>query len=159
MGVWGCGDPLPVPEQLLGVWVTSAPAYQGRYLKIMERSLVFGLGAAGSEFHEIRNVESKPGVANETLYTLHHDDVEGESWRLGCKFPPADGGTIQFEHRDERWTRVDELPKLRDEKGSDSLQPVVGSRTEDAPLEDRLGALYERAVALVVTLRDRPASP
>jgi hypothetical protein len=101
----GCQKNVPVPQHLIGVWKTSAPQYEDRYLKITEDSLIYGIGSGEEVSHTIEkiNVEQKDG---ETTYTFHYKDIEGEKWSLTLIYSPVSGGTIQLKNRNDIWKKV-----------------------------------------------------
>lgn len=101
----GCGKTIPVPQHLIGEWKTSSPQYAGRYLKIAEHSLIFGIGGGEKLSHDIEkvNVEQKN---NETIYTLHYKDREGEKWSLTLIYSPVSGDTIKLKNNKDIWKKV-----------------------------------------------------
>jgi len=106
----GCQGKVSVPQHLLGVWKTSKPQYEDRYLKITEDSLTYGIGNGEEVSHSIEkiNVEQEGG---ETIYTLHYKDMEGEKWDLTLIYSPV-SGTIKLKNRNDIWTKVKpESPK------------------------------------------------
>jgi hypothetical protein len=100
----GCQKNIPVPQHLIGVWKTSAPQYEDRYLKITEDSLIFGIGNGEEVSHTIEkiNVEQEGG---ETIYTFHYKDKEGEKWDLTLIYSPV-AGTIKLKHKNDIWEKV-----------------------------------------------------
>jgi hypothetical protein len=100
----GCQKNIPVPQHLIGVWKTSAPQYEDRYLKITEDSLTYGIGNGEEVSHSIDkiDVEQENG---ETVYTFHYKDKEGEKWDLTLIYSPVDG-TIKLKHKNDIWEKV-----------------------------------------------------
>ena len=100
----GCQRNIPPPQHLIGVWKTSAPQYEDRYLKITENSLTYGIGNGEEVSHTIEkiNVEQENG---ETIYTFHYRDTEGEKCSLTLTYSPA-SGTIKLKNRNDIWEKV-----------------------------------------------------
>ena len=101
----GCQENVPVPQHLIGVWKTSAPQYEDRYLKITENSLIYGIGSGEEVAHSIEkiDVEQKDG---ETTYTFHYKDIEGEKWSLTLIYSPVSGGIIKLKNKNDIWYKV-----------------------------------------------------
>ena len=100
----GCQKNIPVPQHLIGVWKTSLPQYEDRYLKITEDSLIYGIGNGEEVSHSIEkiNVQQEGG---ETIYTFHYKDMEGEKWDLTLIYSPV-SGTIKLKNKNDIWYKV-----------------------------------------------------
>jgi hypothetical protein len=106
----GCQKSIPVPQQLIGVWKTSAPKYEDRYLKITEDSLTYGIGNGEEVSHNIDKIDVDQ-ENGETMYTFHYKDAEGEKWELALSYSPA-SGTIKLKNKNDIWEKVKpESPK------------------------------------------------
>lgn len=100
----GCQKNITVPQHLIGVWKTSAPKYEDRYLKITEDSLIYGTGNNEEVSHTIEKIHVKQ-EDGETIYTFHYRDMEGEKWSLTLIYSPV-SGTIQLKNRNDTWEKV-----------------------------------------------------
>ena len=47
------------PPELVGVWETSAPKYENRYIEITNESLIFGVGDGKDIVNEIKYIKFK----------------------------------------------------------------------------------------------------
>ena len=101
----GCQGNVPPPQHLIGVWKTSAPQYEDRYLRITEDSLIYGIGRGEEVSHTIEriNVEQEDG---ETIYIFHYKD-KGEKWSLTLIYSPLSGGTIRLKNKNDIWEKVE----------------------------------------------------
>ena len=109
----GCQDmqDVTVPLHLIGIWETSAPKFEDRYLEFTERLIIFGTGEDSLKLHRIWKIETTKSKGNRILYTFHYKDSEGEKWTLALTYNPDSGGTIQLQNRDEIWEKSDETLK------------------------------------------------
>lgn len=98
----GCTQEVIVPPHLIGVWITPAPQYEDRYLKITENTLTYGIGNGEKVSHNIEKIDVTQG-SNETIYSFHYKDAEGEKWTLTLTYRPE--GTIQLKNKNEIWVK------------------------------------------------------
>ena len=99
----GCTQAVVVPPQLIGLWKTSSPQYEDRYLKFTEKTLTYGIGDGEEVSHNIEKIDVDQGIT-ETTYTFHYKDAEREKWTLILTYKPD--GTIQIKNKNEIWERV-----------------------------------------------------
>jgi hypothetical protein len=99
-----CQDNIPLPQHLVGVWKTSAPQYEDRYLKITEDSLIYGIGEGEEVSHTVERITAKQ-ENGETTYTFHYKDAEGEKWDLVLIYNPA-SETVRLKNRNDTWEKV-----------------------------------------------------
>lgn len=100
----GCQKNIPPPQHLIGVWKTSAPQYEDRYLKITENSLIYGIGNNEEVSHTIEKIHMKQ-ENGETIYIIHYRDIEGEKWSLTLSYSPV-SGTIKLKNKNDIWEKV-----------------------------------------------------
>jgi hypothetical protein len=99
-----CQENIPLPQHLVGVWKTSAPQYEDRYLRITEDSLIYGIGEGEEVSHTIERINVKQ-ENGETIYTFHYKDAEGEKCDLALIYNPV-SGTVQLRNRNDTWEKV-----------------------------------------------------
>lgn len=75
--VVGCEREVVFPQHLIGVWKTSAPKYADRYMKITQRTVIYGIGKSRIVSHAIDRIDIKQGE-NGTVYTFYLVDAEGK---------------------------------------------------------------------------------
>ncbi|HXX57576.1 MAG TPA: hypothetical protein VEI96_06210 [Thermodesulfovibrionales bacterium] len=102
-----CEQHASVPTHLVGVWKTSAPKYADRYLKFTDSKLIFGVGDGKEVEHAIEKIKVKK-EDNQTTYTFHYKDEEGEKWTLVLFYTDDSGGTIQQRYHNELWRKARE---------------------------------------------------
>jgi hypothetical protein len=101
-----CQKNLPPPQYLIGIWKTSAPEYEDRYLKITEDSLTYGIGEGKEVSHTMERIDVKQ-ENGETIYTFHYKDMEGEKWSLTLIYNPLSKGTVRLKNKNDIWEKVE----------------------------------------------------
>jgi hypothetical protein len=99
----GCTQEVVVPQYLIGVWKTSSPQYEDRYLKFDAKTLTYGIGEGAEVSHTIDKIDVEQGNSG-TLYSFHYRDAEGETSTLTLTYRPE--GTIQIKNRNDIWMKV-----------------------------------------------------
>ena len=98
----GCGffhqDELPA--EMYGVWRTSAPGYEDRFLQLRKGFVVFGVGNEKAVAQHIRTVKALQ-VGPETLYTVSSEEVGGDASEMNFYYNPAHGGSIRFKNQED----------------------------------------------------------
>ncbi len=98
-----------VPEELLGVWKTSAPKYRDCYLQLTEESIIFAntAVAGGYNMNRISKIE-KVHEGEETLYTIHYKDSQGQEYKLPFFYHPSSGGAIRLKNQSQiLWMKME----------------------------------------------------
>jgi hypothetical protein len=105
MPLWGRGAKT-MPDELLGVWTTTEPAYKGRVLEIKPDALVFHVGAQAFRLHPVRRVvkQERGGSAEYTVYTVEYEDGS-EVATLAFQFVRAPRPAIWLQNRTLAWRR------------------------------------------------------
>lgn len=94
-----------LPDDLVGVWKTSAPKYAGRSLEFTKDSIIFGTGEGNLDPHPIANIETIH-EGNSILYTISHLNSEGQQYILSFSYDPANGGVIRLKNQKTiAWTK------------------------------------------------------
>jgi hypothetical protein len=107
LGGGACSDPELLPEELLGVWVTDAPAYAERSFTLRRDSVKFETGQGGQSGGRIKGLGVKwDRSRNATLYTVEYETRVGE-----LSFPfyyvERDQPVILFKNQPGiQWTRA-----------------------------------------------------
>jgi hypothetical protein len=93
------------PDDLVGLWKTSAPKYADRSLEFTKDSIIFGGGKGNFDPHPIVNIETiREG--HSILYTITHLNSEGQQYTLSFSYDPAKGGVIRFKNQKAiAWTK------------------------------------------------------
>jgi len=99
----GSGGDTVMPEELIGTWTTTAPAYADRALRLTRTAVVFGADVGIENAHPIQRVISARD--HDTLvYTVVYTDLVDQT--IAFYYTPADGGTITLiNQRDLQWKR------------------------------------------------------
>lgn len=88
LSVFSCSDPVPFPDNLLGVWVSDSGSYEDRYIEINETRIIFGTGETVPNIFFINSFESKPH-REKTEWIFHCEIKKGESFTISF-LSPAD---------------------------------------------------------------------
>jgi len=102
--VVGCEREVIFPQQLIGVWKTSAPKYVDRYVKVSEHTVIYGIGKGEEVSHTIDKINIKQAVDG-TVYTFYLKDAEGGKETLTLTYRPDSGGTLQIKNSEEIWKK------------------------------------------------------
>lgn len=70
----GRGDKI-MPDELLGVWTTTAPAYADRAMEIKPTTLIFHTGGGSSSVHPVRRVVRVERGGGSALYTVEYGNA------------------------------------------------------------------------------------
>ena len=95
-----CGYEKSAPNELLGVWKTSAPQYADRFIKIEKDNITFGTGEKNFEIYSIKKIYIKkvPKESN-ILYTIHYKNREGVWYKVAFYYSPVNGGLITLKNQ------------------------------------------------------------
>jgi hypothetical protein len=95
-----------IPEELLGVWTTSAPRCEDCLLVIKDGVIIFQNGISYIDINYIKDIKKFP-ENGKTLYIIYYDDIEGVDNKLSLfHSKTAGGGVIRFKNqRKVKWTR------------------------------------------------------
>jgi hypothetical protein len=105
--------PETVPEDLMGVWKTSAPKYKACSFELSTDNLVFR-NERLREHSEVGFIAKTEKISerNHISYTIHHKNLEGQVSKLTFYYYPLKGGTIRFKNQKRiEWKKVRSLDK------------------------------------------------
>jgi hypothetical protein len=102
-----CGKKTAVPDDLIGVWETTAPTYADRFFEITTRDVIFGTGGNTSDTYPITKIKiEKDPVEQKTLYIIYYKNTAGQEYKFSFYYDSANQGTIRFKNQKEMvWTR------------------------------------------------------
>ena len=97
--VVGCAteEPVPVPDELIGVWVTDDVRYEGRFLKLEAQKIHFGLGGDQASENPIINVETTR-EDGKSIYRIHYLSPEGLEYSQTLYYEPS-SGEMRYKNR------------------------------------------------------------
>jgi len=100
-----CNDKT-IPEELIGVWETSAPHYENCFFKLNDEMIIFNNGLDYINANHITNLETSP-ERESVLYNIYYEDEKGQEYKLSLfYFKTPNGGVIKFKNQKEiKWTR------------------------------------------------------
>jgi len=93
-----------MPDELLGLWTTTAERYADRALEIKKSSLVFHTGDGGVTAHPIQQVST---TARDSLVLYKVDYlVDDVVYTLSFYYEPGPASTLRFENQQDMvWSR------------------------------------------------------
>ena len=104
MLVMGCTETtVPMPEYLLGTWVTPAPRYEDQYIEINRETILFGTGTGNSTFFMIKKIEENK-IGEFVEWTFHCKTVENSPFNIVLFYTKDEDGAY-FEIRNQRQNR------------------------------------------------------
>ena len=93
-----------LPDELVGLWRTSAPKYKDRYFEFTKNMLIFKIGQEEIGIHEIKDLE-KTGNNRNTWYTITYLSL-GEKYKFSFSYDPTNGGIITIANQNGvKWSR------------------------------------------------------
>jgi hypothetical protein len=129
------GKKTPVPEDLIGVWETKAPAYADRFFEIRTSEVIFGTGEEKFDTYPITKMKIEKDHGEQgPLYIICYKNSEGQVYKFFFYYDPANQGTIRFKNQQEMvWTKKPPSPPPAEEDQSASDQSI----DEEPPAADR----------------------
>ena len=95
-------------DRFLGVWETTEPKYQNRFLKITESEISFGTGDGSANIFDVDRV-IKTEEADQTVYTILYRASQGTEFELAFYYSPENSGVIRLKNQPQmEWTRSKE---------------------------------------------------
>ena len=101
------GGRTPVPNDLIGVWETTAPAYADRIFEIKADEIIFGTGEEKFDTYPIKKIKiEKDRREQKALYIIYYRNVERQEYKFSFYYDPANQGTIRFKNEKQMvWTK------------------------------------------------------
>ena len=104
---FGCqfGRNRTVPDELLGVWKTSAPKYADRFFELKKDAVIFATGEGNVSVHAIVKIE-QVREDKQILYTFYYTNQAGKEYKWSFYQDSANGGAIRFKNQKQiEWTK------------------------------------------------------
>jgi hypothetical protein len=96
----GCesGQTTNIPDDMVGVWETSAAKYKDRFMEFKKDVLIFGTGDGDQSIQSIKNVKMLR-QDQQDLYTVTYLDEDGGEYALSFFYDPG-GGVIKLKNQE-----------------------------------------------------------
>jgi hypothetical protein len=106
------GGRAAVPEDLIGVWETTAPTYADRFFEIKSNEINFATGEEKFDTYPITKMKiEKDRKEQKTLYIICYKNTAGQEYKFSFYYDPANQGTIRFKNQKEMvWTKKPPSP-------------------------------------------------
>lgn len=111
----GCSvlrEELVVPPELIGVWGTTDPRYEGRTFEFTTGSVIFQTGNGPFDFtaHPIQDISIVPD-GNRLDYVVEYGTIDAGAFEFSFSYLPDGQGMIRFMNQPEMiWTPVEPDP-------------------------------------------------
>ncbi len=100
LGGNNCKKELVVPDELLGVWETSEPKYEGCYFEVTSEDIIFKDIEEDINFYKITEIETEQDPDEDFItYVIKYTDLEGLPFELSVLYFPKEEGMIRFKHQ------------------------------------------------------------
>lgn len=98
---FGCGKINSIPEELLGIWETSEPKYEGTYFELGLNTLTFKDIEGKIVDYMITSIKRKKSKGNDWYeYTLKYKSLETKKMEFSFYHDPAEDGTLRFKNQE-----------------------------------------------------------
>ena len=94
-----------IPDELAGVWRTSAPKYKDCFFDLNEHLIIFANG------HLLENIDvnfiskiKNTHMGSQVLYIIYYENLENQEFKLSFYYDPSNGGVIRFKNQEKiKW--------------------------------------------------------
>lgn len=103
----GCTRKAIVPDELVGIWTTPTPIYEGCFFEITKDEIIFGAKDGSESNFFIKDLKTQKIPEEEwTLYTLSYIVRGFQKYEFPFYYHPASNGVIRFKNKMESvWTK------------------------------------------------------
>ncbi len=112
----GCGSQggeQTLPDEVVGLWKSSAKGYEDNALELRKDAILFGVGGPEVNADGIYKVEQAREPDGRTFLKLYFTDQDGNDYDTSLYFDPKGGGSIRFKnHPEVEWKLADRRPTL-----------------------------------------------
>jgi len=107
LSVCQCGRKTTIPDDLIGVWETTAPDYADHPFEIKTDEVLFGTGEEKFDTYPITKMKiEKDPLEQMTLHIIYYKNITGQEYKFSFYYDPANQGTIRFKNQKEMvWTK------------------------------------------------------
>jgi hypothetical protein len=107
MLLYGCARKPVVPDELIGVWTTPTPIYEGCFFEITKEEIIFGAKDGSESNFFIKDMKIQKIPHEEwTLYTISYIVRGYQKYEFPIYYHPANNGVIRFKNKMESvWTK------------------------------------------------------
>jgi len=102
--------PKSIPPEMLGVWKTSAPKYEGCFFELAKDKVSFANKNYLESFviHKISKIKITTPSVEKLLCTVYYKGSEGQEYEFSFYYDPSDGGSIRFKNQTTiKWVKAD----------------------------------------------------
>ncbi|KPK78603.1 MAG: hypothetical protein AMJ89_01095 [candidate division Zixibacteria bacterium SM23_73] len=100
LGGYGCKKEKIIADELLGVWETTEPKYEGCYFEITKDEIIFKDIEGDVNFFKITKIEAEQKPDEEFItYIIKYADLEGLPFELPVLYFAGEESTIRFKNQ------------------------------------------------------------
>ncbi len=102
-----CGKNTTISDELIGIWRTASPKYEGCFFELRTNSITIGPQEGEPNSFAITNIKRKKKSKEEwTSYIIYYVDQGGKEYEFPIYYLPERTGVIRFKNQlDIVWTR------------------------------------------------------
>jgi hypothetical protein len=107
-----------VPDGLIGVWKTTTPPYDDRFLEIKTNEIIFGTGEDQFDTYPVTKIKIEK-ASQETFYTICYKNAEGQEYHFSFYYDPANHGTLRIKNQKAMvWTKEEPNAEKANDRNS-----------------------------------------
>jgi hypothetical protein len=108
----GCDSNVPefIHPEMMGVWKTSEPKYEGCFFELKKDEISFANAADVDSFviYSVSKIQITTPIGEKYLCTVYYQGYGGEKYEFTFYYDPSDGGSIRFKNQVAiKWVKVD----------------------------------------------------
>ncbi len=105
--LYGCAQRAIIPDDLVGIWTTPTPIYEGCFFEITKEEIIFGAKDGSESNFFIKDLKTQKIPHEEwTLYTISYVVRGYQKYEFPFYYHPASNGVIRFKNKMESvWTK------------------------------------------------------
>ncbi len=97
-----------VSPRLIGLWTSSHPEFNDRYVEFQRNSVIFGTGGTGVVKFKVQGMDTEK-IGDVDRYTIFYRDLAGTK-HIADMLLDAPGEVLRFtDSADARWTRFEQV--------------------------------------------------
>ncbi len=106
LSLWHCSSPKTFPEELVGIWRTKSPDYEGSFLELNTNTI--SIGTVKGDVHNFRIIKIKKKIEDGgwESFIIHYLDNNSQKCELALYFHPLNDGILRLQTKQEiTWFR------------------------------------------------------
>ena len=107
LGGNSCKKEMVIPDELIGVWETSEPKYEGCYFEVTKDEIIIKDIEENLNFYKITKIEAEKDPSEEFItYVITYIDLEERDYEFPILYFPGEEGAIRWKNQTNIvWTK------------------------------------------------------